>query len=75
MFSHEIIIKNKRIEEKVNFSDHTIPLSDRLFGALVCAADAGWWIFIAYLKLVILGLMIVVPCFITIMKVVIKRRR
>lgn len=75
MFSHEIIIKNKRINEKVNFSGHTIPLSDRLFGALMCAADAGWWMLIAYLRLAILGLMIIVPCIGVILQVARKRRR
>ncbi|MXS80904.1 MULTISPECIES: hypothetical protein [Nitrosomonas] len=58
MFPREIIIKNKGVEEKINFSDYRIPLSDRLFGALACAADAGWWILVACLKLAVIGLIL-----------------
>jgi len=71
----EIIIKNKRIEEKANLSDYAIPLSDRLSGALTCAADAGWWMFRAYLKLLALGLVITVPFIVAILQVARKANR
>jgi len=64
----EIIIKNKRIEEKVNFSDYTIPLSDRLSGALACAAGAGWWMLRIYLNLLAFSLVIAVSFIVAILK-------
>lgn len=75
MFPREIIIRNERIEEKVHFSDYRIPLSDRLTGALACAAGAGWWMLRAYLKLLALGLVITVSFIVAILQVARKANR
>ncbi len=75
MLPREIIIKNERAEEEVHFSNYRIPLSDRLSGALVCAADAGWWMFRAYLKLLALGLVITVSFIVAILQAARKANR